>query len=203
MDRNGAARSPSGPLFVLASGEGGYLAFLGRISPEKRADRAIEIAKRAGVPLKLAAKVDKADESYFNEMIRPLLKGRGVEYIGEVNDSEKQAFLGGASALLFPIDWPEPFGLVQIEAIACGTPVIGWRRGSVPEIIEHGVTGFIVEGIDEAVDAVHNIGSLSREAVRKRFDERFTIERVAQDYVRVYESLGAEPVLPVLRQQAA
>jgi len=136
-------------------------------------------------------------------MIRPLLKGRGVEYIGEVNDSEKQAFLGGASALLFPIDWPEPFGLVQIEAIACGTPVIGWRRGSVPEIIEHGVTGFIVEGIDEAVDAVHNIGSLSREAVRKRFDERFTIERVAQDYVRVYESLGAEPVLPVLRQQAA
>jgi glycosyltransferase involved in cell wall biosynthesis len=203
VDRNGAARSPSGPLFVLASGEGGYLAFLGRISPEKRADRAIEIAKRAGVPLKLAAKVDKADESYFNEMIRPLLKGRGVEYIGEVNDSEKQAFLGGASALLFPIDWPEPFGLVQIEAIACGTPVIGWRRGSVPEIIEHGVTGFIVEGIDEAVDAVHNIGSLSREAVRKRFDERFTIERVAQDYVRVYESLGAEPVLPVLRQQAA
>ncbi len=129
-----------------SAGEGGYLAFLGRISPEKRADRAIEIAKRAGVPLKLAAKVDKADESYFNEMIRPLLKGPGVEYIGEINDSEKQAFLGGASALLFPIDWPEPFGLVQIEAMACGTPVVGWRRGSVPEVIDEGVTGFMVEG---------------------------------------------------------
>jgi glycosyltransferase involved in cell wall biosynthesis len=186
-----------------APGEGGYLAFLGRICPEKRPDRAIEIARRTGVPLKIAAKVDKVDEAYFNEAIRPLLKGPGVEYIGEVNDSEKQAFLGGASALLFPIDWPEPFGLVQIEAMACGTPVIGWRRGSVPEIVEHGVTGFIVEGIDEAVEAVHNIGLLSRESVRKRFDDRFTIERAAYDYVRVYEALGAEPALPFLRRQAA
>jgi glycosyltransferase involved in cell wall biosynthesis len=186
-----------------AAGAGGYLAFLGRISPEKRADRAIEIAKRAGVHLKIAAKVDKVDETYFNETIRPLLKGPGVEYIGEINDSEKQAFLGGASALLFPIDWPEPFGLVQIEAMACGTPVIAWCRGSVSEVIEQGVSGFMVEGIDEAVDAVHNIGSLSRESVRKRFDERFTIERVAHDYVRVYESLGAEPTLPVLRRRAA
>ena len=182
-------------LYSFASaGEGGYLAFLGRISPEKRADRAIEIAKRAGVPLKLAAKVDKADESYFNEMIRPLLKGPGVEYIGEINDSEKQAFLGGASALLFPIDWPEPFGLVQIEAMACGTPVIGWRRGSVPEVIDEGVTGFMVEDIDEAVAAVHKARSLSRQAVRERFEQRFTIERVANDYVRVYQSLAAEPI---------
>ncbi|MBV8793838.1 MAG: glycosyltransferase family 4 protein [Hyphomicrobiales bacterium] len=186
-----------------AAGEGGYLAFLGRICPEKRPDRAIEIAQRAGVRLKIAAKVDKVDEAYFNEAIRPLLKGPGVEYIGEINDSEKQAFLGGASALLFPIDWPEPFGLVQIEAMACGTPVIGWRRGSVREIVEDGVTGFIVEGIDEAVDAVHNVSSLSRESVRNRFDQRFTIERVAHDYVRVYGSLGAEPTLPVLRRRAA
>jgi glycosyltransferase involved in cell wall biosynthesis len=190
-------------LYSLSAASEGYLAFLGRICPEKRPDRAIEIARRTGVPLKIAAKVDKVDEAYFNEAIRPLLKGLGVEYIGEINDSEKQAFLGGASALLFPIDWPEPFGLVQIEAMACGTPVIGWRRGSVPEIIEDGVTGFIVEGIDEAVDAVHKIGWLSRESVRKRFDQRFTIERVAHDYVRVYESLGAEPTLPVLRQRAA
>lgn len=186
-----------------AAGEGGYLAFLGRICPEKRPDRAIEIARRTGVPLKIAAKVDKVDQTYFDEEIRPLLKGSGVEFVGEINDGEKQAFLGGASALLFPIDWPEPFGLVQIEAMACGTPVIAWRRGSVPEVIEHGVSGFMVEGIDEAVDAVHNIGSLSRESVRKRFDERFTIERMARDYVRVYESLGAEPTLPVLRWRAA
>ena len=190
-------------LYSFSAGGGGYLAFLGRISPEKRPDRAIEIAKRAGVHLKIAAKVDKADEKYFNETIRPLIQGPGVEYIGEINDSEKQAFLGGASALLFPIDWPEPFGLVQIEAMACGTPVIAWRRGSVPEVIEQGVSGFMVEGIDEAVDAVHNIGSLSRELVRERFDERFTIERVARDYVRVYEFLKAEPNLPVLRRQAA
>jgi len=189
-------------LYSFSAARGGYLAFLGRISPEKRPDRAIEIARRAGVRLKIAAKVDKADEAYFNQAIRPLIKGPGVEYIGEINDSEKQAFLGGASALLFPIDWPEPFGLVQIEAMACGTPVIAWRRGSVPEVIEQGVSGFIVEGIDEAVDAVQNIGSLRRESVRKRFEQRFTIERVARDYVRVYESLG-EPTVPVMRRRAA
>ena len=177
------------------SGEGGYLAFLGRISPEKRPDRAIEIAKRAGVPLKIAAKVDKVDQTYFDEQIRPLIKGPGVEFIGEVNDSEKQAFLGGASALLFPIDWPEPFGLVQIEAMACGTPVVAWRRGSVPEVIDEGVSGFMVEDIDEAVAAVHKARSLSRQAVRDRFEQRFTIERVAHDYVRVYNSLAAEPIL--------
>ena len=178
-----------------AAGEGGYLAFLGRISPEKRPDRAIEIARRAGVPLKIAAKVDKVDQTYFDETIRPLIQGPGVEYIGEVNDSEKQAFLGGASALLFPIDWPEPFGLVQIEAMACGTPVVAWRRGSVPEVIDEGVSGFMVEDIDEAVDAVHKARSLDRWAVRERFEQRFTIERVAHDYVRVYSSLAAEPVL--------
>ena len=147
------------------------------------------------MPLKIAAKVDKVDEAYFNEAIRPLLKGGGVEYIGEINDSEKQAFLGGASALLFPIDWPEPFGLVQIEAMACGTPVIAWRQGSVPEIIEDGVTGYIVEEIDQAVEAVHAAHSLSRASVRERFEQRFTIERVAHDYVRVYHSLAAEPIL--------
>jgi len=190
-------------LYSLSAANGGYLAFLGRISPEKRPDRAIEIARRAGVHLKIAAKVDKVDEAYFNEAIRPLIKGPGIDYIGEINDSEKQAFLGGASALLFPIDWPEPFGLVQIEAMACGTPVIAWRCGSVPEVIEQGVTGFIVEDIDAAVDAVHKIRSLGRKSVRKRFEQRFAVERVAHDYVRVYESLGAEPGLPVLRRRAA
>ena len=145
--------------------------------------------------LKIAAKVDKVDQTYFDEAIRPLIKGPGIEYIGEVNDSEKQAFLGGASALLFPIDWPEPFGLVQIEAMACGTPVVAWRRGSVPEVIDEGVTGFMVEDIDAAVDAVHKARSLSRQAVRERFEQRFTIERVARDYLRVYHSLAAEPIL--------
>jgi len=175
-------------------GAGGYLAFLGRISPEKRPDRAIEIARRAGVALKIAAKVDKADQAYFENEIRPLLGDPLIEYIGEINDSEKQAFLGGAMALLFPIDWPEPFGLVQIEAMACGTPVIAWRCGSVPEVVEHGVTGFIVDGIDEAVDAVDMARSISRKAVRRGFERRFSIERVARDYARVYESLRSEPI---------
>ncbi len=174
---------------------GGYLAFLGRISPEKRPDRAIEIARRAGAELKIAAKVDKVDQAYFDEMIRPLLRDPRIEYVGEVNETQKQAFLAGASTLLFPIDWPEPFGLVQIEAMACGVPVIAWRRGSVPEVVEHGVTGFIVEGIEEAVAAVDKVSSLSREAVRRGFEKRFSIERAARDYVRVYESLSAEPIL--------
>jgi glycosyltransferase involved in cell wall biosynthesis len=183
-------------LYSLSPGRaGGYLAFLGRISPEKRPDRAIEIARRAGAELKIAAKVDKVDQAYFDETIRPLLKDPRIEYVGEINDSQKQAFLAGASALLFPIDWPEPFGLVQIEAMACGVPVIAWRRGSVPEVVEDGVTGFIVEGIDEAVAAVDKIPSLSREAVRRGFERRFSIERAARDYVRVYESLGAEPIV--------
>jgi glycosyltransferase involved in cell wall biosynthesis len=169
----------------------GYLAFLGRISPEKRPDRAIEIASRAGAELKIAAKVDRVDEEYFNEAIRPLLKFPGIDYVGEIGDGEKQDFLAGAMALLFPIDWPEPFGLVQIEAMACGTPVIAWRRGSVPEVVDHGVTGFIVETVEEAVAAVETVRSLDRKAVRKRFESRFSIERAARDYVRVYQSFGA------------
>ena len=176
-------------------GADGYLAFLGRICPEKRPDRAIEIAKRAGVELKIAAKVDRADEAYFEDVIRPLLQDPLIEYVGEINDGQKQAFLGGAMALLFPIDWPEPFGLVQIEAMACGVPVIAWRRGSVPEVIEHGETGFVVDGMDEAVAAVDNVRSLSREAVRRGFERRFTAERAAREYVRVYESLTAQPIV--------
>ena len=192
-----AATVPHGlppDLYSLShAGSRGYLAFLGRISPEKRPDRAIEIARRAGVRLKIAAKVDKVDRAYFEDRIRPLLNDPGIEYIGEINDSEKQAFLGGALALLFPIDWPEPFGLVQIEAMACGTPVIAWRRGSAPEVIDHGVTGFLVDGIDEAVDAVGRVPSLRRERVRQRFESRFSIGRVARDYVRVFKFLAAEP----------
>ncbi|HZZ61752.1 MAG TPA: glycosyltransferase family 4 protein [Roseiarcus sp.] len=184
-------------------GADGYLAFLGRICPEKRPDRAIEIAKRAGVKLKIAAKVDKVDEAYFEEVIRPLLKDPRIEYVGEINDSEKQAFLGGAMALLFPIDWPEPFGLVQIEAMACGTPVIAWRRGSVPEIIRHGETGFVVDGMDEAIAAVDEVRSLSREGVRSGFEKRFSIERMARDYVGVYQSLSAEHALLARGAQAA
>jgi glycosyltransferase involved in cell wall biosynthesis len=186
---------PAG-LYSFSPGDSpGYLAFLGRICPEKRPDLAIQIARTAGVELKIAAKVDRVDETYFQEVIRPLLKDPGVEYVGEINDRGKQAFLAGALALLFPIDWPEPFGLVQIEAMACGTPVIAWRRGSVPEVIDHGVTGLIVESVEEAVAAVETVRSLDRKVVRKRFEKRFSIERAARDYVRVFQSFGAEPIL--------
>jgi len=169
--------------------QGGYLAFLGRISPEKRPDRAIEIAKAAGVPLKIAAKVDAADRAYFDECIRPLLAHPLIDFVGEIGDSEKSAFLGGARALLFPIDWPEPFGLVMIEAMACGTPVIAWRCGSVPEVVEHGVSGLIVDDIAGAVKAVHGIGELSRTRVRRAFDERFTAQAMANRYARLYWQL--------------
>ncbi len=168
---------------------GGYLAFLGRISPEKGPKAAIEIARRARVKLKIAAKVDRADEDYFRNVVQPLLKAPEVEFIGEIGEQEKTAFLGGAKALLFPIDWPEPFGLVMIEAMACGTPVIAHRRGSVPEIIEHGVSGFIVDNPDEAVAAVAAIGDLDRATVRRRFEARFTAEVMARNYVRLYERL--------------
>ena len=195
LDRD---RSPHGLPADLYSfspeGADGYLAFLGRICPEKRPDRAIEIATRAGVELKIAAKVDKVDMAYFEDVIRPLLRDPRVEFVGEVSDCEKQAFLAGAMALLFPIDWPEPFGLVQIEAMACGTPVIAWRRGSVPEVIEHGQTGFIVDEIDEAVAAVENVRRLGPVAVRRGFEKRFSIERVGRDYIRVYQSLADEPI---------
>ncbi|HET6628863.1 MAG TPA: glycosyltransferase family 4 protein [Woeseiaceae bacterium] len=167
----------------------GYLAFLGRVSPEKRPDRAIEIACRAGLPLRIAAKVDDVDRDYFEGQIRPLLARPSIEFVGEVDERRKSPFLGRALALLFPVDWPEPFGLVMIEALACGTPVIAWRRGSVPEVIEDGVTGFIVDSIDGAVEAVRCAAALDRARIRRRFEERFTADRMARDYLRIYRSL--------------
>ena len=168
---------------------GDYLAFIGRISPEKRPDRAIEIAQRAGVKLRIAAKVDAVDEAYFRDRIQPLLCGPHVEFVGEVTESEKSELLGNARALLFPIDWPEPFGLVLIEAMSCGTPVIAWRCGSVPEIVDPGVTGFIVESLAEAVDAIHRIARLDRHIVRACFEHRFSAERMAKDYLAIYARL--------------
>jgi glycosyltransferase involved in cell wall biosynthesis len=168
---------------------GGYLAFLGRISPEKRVDRAVEIAKRVQIPLKIAAKVDKVDQNYFEGVVVPLLRDPLVEYVGEIGDGEKDEFLGNAYALLFPIDWPEPFGLVMIEALACGTPVIAYRQGSVPEVIEEGRTGFIVKELEEAIEAVRRVPKVSRQCCREAFEERFTAARMAHDYLQVYENL--------------
>jgi glycosyltransferase involved in cell wall biosynthesis len=176
----------------------GYLAFLGRISPEKSVDRAIRIAERCGLPIKIAAKIDRADRDYFEEQIRPLMSLPFVEYLGEINDAQKSEFLSGAIALLVPIDWPEPFGLVMIEAMACGTPVIAFNRGSVPEIIEDGLTGFIVEDETSAVGAIGQLSTLSREGVRARFEERFTARRMATEYLAVYRQL-AEAANPRLR----
>ena len=175
-----------------------YFAFLGRIAPEKGIDRAIRIAQHCGVKLKVAAKVDNVDREYFDEQIEPMMKSADVEYIGEINDNEKSEFLSGAIALLVPIDWPEPFGLVMIEAMACGTPVIAFNRGSVPEVIDDGLTGFIVEDINGAIGAVDRLGHLSREKIRRRFEERFTARRMAQDYLSVYRSL-TDSVAPRLR----
>jgi glycosyltransferase involved in cell wall biosynthesis len=170
---------------------GQYLAFLGRISPEKRPDRAIELARRTGFPLKMAAKVDKADREYFEAEIRPLLKDNPlVEFIGEINEQQKDEFLGNAAGLLFPIDWPEPFGLVMIEAMACGTPVIAWRGGSVPEIIEPGANGFIVEDMEQAVAAIEQLGSIDRRRCRAIFEERFSVSRMARDYVDAYREIA-------------
>ena len=166
-----------------------YLVFLGRVSPEKRADRAIEIARRAGLPLKIAAKVDDADRAYYHDKIEPLLASAHVDFVGEVAGADKQALLSGARALLFPIDWAEPFGLVMIEAMACGTPVIAWPHGSVPEVITDGVNGFIVSSIDAAVDAVRDLGAVSRESCRAAFEQRFTVDRMARDYLATYERL--------------
>ncbi len=176
----------------------GYLAFLGRICPEKRPDRAIRIARQAGIPLKIAAKVDRVDQEYFRNAIQPMIDGRDVELIGEINDAEKSEFLSGAIALLVPIDWPEPFGLVMIEAMACGTPVIAFHLGSVPEIVEHGVTGLIVKDEAAAVAAVRQAASLSRTAVRHGFERRFTARRMAEDYVALYRRLAVR-VRPALR----
>ena len=171
----------------------GYLAFLGRISPEKGPDRAIEIAKRAGLPLKIAAKVDAADRAYFHNVVEPLLDHPLVEWIGEIGDAEKSRFLGEAAALLFPIDWPEPFGLVLIEAMACGTPVIAWNCGSVPEVIDDRLTGFIVNSMDEAVDAVAKVGSLDRRQIRAAFERRFSAPVMAANYARHYwQLMGGE-----------
>jgi glycosyltransferase involved in cell wall biosynthesis len=169
--------------------KGDYVAFLGRISPEKGTDRAIRIAQRCGIPLKIAAKVDRVDEAYFREVIEPLLSGPGVEFIGEINERQKTEFLGEARALLFPIDWPEPFGLVMIEAMACGTPVLAFRRGAVPEVIDHGVSGMMVDTIDEAVAALPHVVELDRHKVRHAFERRFCATRMAQEYVGLYRSM--------------
>ncbi len=183
---------------IGAIGNGQYFAFLGRVSPEKGLERAIEIACRAGVRLRIAAKIDLADERYFRERIAPLLAHPLIEFAGEVSEGEKPAFLGNAAGLLFPIDWPEPFGLAMIEAMSCGTPVIAWPHGSVPEIVDHGVTGFVVNTIDDAVSALHHIGQLKREDVRARFDERFAAARMARDYLAVYRALGRQRALRAL-----
>jgi glycosyltransferase involved in cell wall biosynthesis len=167
-----------------------YFAFLGRIAPEKGIDRAIRIASHCGVPLKVAAKIDKVDQDYFDAQIAPMIKSGNVEYIGEITDKEKSEFLSGAIVLLVPIDWPEPFGLVMIEAMACGTPVIAFNRGSVPEIVDEGLTGFVVEDVNGAIGAVDRLDNLSRAKIRRRFEERFTARRMAQDYLSVYRSLS-------------
>jgi glycosyltransferase involved in cell wall biosynthesis len=192
-------------LYRLYPEPGGYLAFLGRISPEKRVDRAIKIAIELGQPLRIAAKVSKADREYFEVEIRPLLAHPLIEFIGEIGEAEKNEFLGNARALLFPVDWPEPFGLAVIEAMACGTPVVAFSRGSVPEIIDPGVTGFVVETMDEAIQATGEVSSLSRERCRQAFEERFSARRMADDYLTLYQSLlqdGAQPS-QVFRQLVA
>jgi glycosyltransferase involved in cell wall biosynthesis len=176
-----------------------YLAFLGRISPEKRPDRAIEIARRANIPLKIAAKVDKNDFPYFEKTIKPLLAQPGVEYVGEIRDDEKEEFLGNALALLFPIDWPEPFGLVMIEAMACGTPVIANRSGSVPEVMSP-ETGYIVENVDEAVTAVGKVREFDRRKCRGTFEKRFTATRMAHDYLDLYEAVGGPSIDKLSRE---
>lgn len=187
-------------LLVPKSATPAYLAFLGRICPEKAPNRAIEIARRSGLPLKLAAKVDKVDVEYFEERIRPLLRVPGIDYIGEISDDEKSDFLSGAIALLVPISWPEPFGLVMIEAMACGTPVIAFDAGSVREIVEDGVTGFIVADEADAVAALEKLPRLDRRLIRRRFEQRFTARRMAQDYLGVYAKLmkGQSPRLRVV-----
>jgi glycosyltransferase involved in cell wall biosynthesis len=176
---------------------GNYLAFLGRISPEKGVERAIEIARRARYPLRIAAKVDRTEEDYWRSRVAPLLSDPLIRFVGEVNEAQKPAFLGNARALLFPIDWPEPFGLAMIEAMSCGTPVIAWPHGSVPEIVEHGVTGFVADSVEAAVAAVRDAERLDREEVRLRCEERFSAARMARDYLAVYRSLRARQKAPV------
>ena len=188
-------------LYEEGPGTGNYLAFLGRFSPEKGADRAIEIARRCGMRIKLAAKVDRYDQDYFDATIRPLLDLPHVEYVGEIGEHEKQEFLGNAAALLFPIDWPEPFGLVMIEALATGTPVLAFRRGSAPEIIDQGRSGMVVGSIDEAVGAIDAALRLDRSAIRGCFEQRFSVERMAEDYARAYCGILDLPRRPGVRSQ--
>jgi glycosyltransferase involved in cell wall biosynthesis len=188
------------PQNLLSKGEGrgGYLAFLGRVSPEKAPDAAIRIAARAGIPLKIAAKVDRVDREYFKTTVEPLLGQADVEFIGEIREDQKQEFLGNAAGLLFPIAWREPFGLVMIEAMACGTPVIAFENGSVPEVLEDAVTGFIVHSEDQAVGAVRRIGTLDRARIRGEFERRFTARGMAQNYLKLYERLVQARRLPCL-----
>jgi glycosyltransferase involved in cell wall biosynthesis len=180
----------------------GYLAFLGRICPEKGPQTAIGLAHAANLPLKIAAKVDNVDRAYFEHKISPLIDGRGVEFIGEIDEWQKADFLGNAAALLFPIRWPEPFGLVMVEAMACGTPVVAFRCGSVPEVIEEGISGFVVDSHDDALRAIEQARTVNRYGVRMSFERRFTARRMAEDYVRVYEALIESRVPPLLKQAA-
>jgi glycosyltransferase involved in cell wall biosynthesis len=195
---------PRDLLPLEAKPRSGYLAFLGRISPEKAPDRAIQIAAKAGMPLKIAAKVDRVDEAYWNEHVRPMVKAHpNVEFIGEINEQDKARFLGEAAALLFPVNWPEPFGLVMIEAMACGTPTIAFRRGSVSEILEEGTSGFIVDTMEQAAMAVQRIPNLDRTKVRASFERRFTVERMAHDYLKIYRELTAVAALRCVGAPAA
>lgn len=176
-------------LYTFQDTPGSYLAFLGRISPEKGIEQAIAIARQAGMPLKIVAKIDQVDREYFQAVVQPLLDDPLVEYLGEMGERDKNAFLGQAYALLFPIDWPEPFGLVMIEALACGTPVIAYGRGSVPEVVEDGVTGWIVAGQDDAIQAIAQVSTLSRRRCRQTFEERFSATQMTQNYLRIYQQL--------------
>ena len=180
----------------------GYLAFLGRICPEKGPETAIELASAANLPLKIAAKVDKVDQAYFERKVKPLLDGKNVEFIGEIGEWQKAEFLGNAIALLFPISWPEPFGLVMVEAMACGTPVIAFRCGSVPEVIEDGANGFVVDSYDEALSAIDRVRLVDRHGVRRCFEHRFTARRMAEDYIRIYQAVIAARMPPPFAQAA-
>jgi glycosyltransferase involved in cell wall biosynthesis len=182
-----------GDLYSVHPEPGQYLAFLGRISPEKCPDQAIELAKRVGIPLRIAAKVDPADRAYFERVIEPLLDHPLVEFVGEVTDAQKNDFIGNALALICPYDWPEPFGLVLIEAMACGTPVLAYRRGSIPEVIEHGVTGLISESLAEMTRQVEGIPLIDRRRCRQVFEERFTVEQMVRNYVQMYHQIVNEP----------
>ncbi len=177
-------------LYTFQPTPGGYLAFLGRLSPEKGPDLAIEIATRAGVDIKLAGKVGAVEREYFHNVVEPLLGGAGVEYVGEIGDREKQEFLGGALALLFPVTWPEPFGLAMIEALACGTPVIGFDHGAVSEVVKHDVTGFVCQDVDQEVRAVRSVEGIDRAGCRRSFEERFSAARMADGYLAVYRELA-------------